>query len=165
MSVDWEDNVKGLKIEEFLARMDGVQSYLEVPQFKILVRAEENLNAAKSRLAKNQDIDLSRAHIKAERGRIDRYVVLEDTSSSRQGGNPNSALAIEKGRNAYDVTLLNPEGEVVNEYTVGAMDGLHILTDAARLPRKDKGGARVKRRVKIRMKKGGRASGRASRRD
>ncbi|MFE0964062.1 MULTISPECIES: hypothetical protein [Streptomyces] len=166
MNIDWEKEVGGKKLEQFLALEDGVQLSLEEKQFVIRVRAEENLARAKSRIEEQSGpIDASRAQIKTDRGRVDRYVLLEDTSSSNQGGNPNSALAIEAGRNAYDVTLLSPDGEVVREYTVGAMEGLHILTDAANLPAKGGGGAKVRRHVKIRMKKGGRRGGRASRRD
>ncbi|USH44933.1 hypothetical protein SEA_GREENWEASEL_15 [Streptomyces phage GreenWeasel] len=164
MNIDWEKEVGGKKLEQFLALEEGVQLSLEEKQFVIRVRAEENLAAAKSR-KDGGPVDASRAQIKTDRGRVDRYVLLEDTSSSNQGGNPNSALAIEAGRNAYDVTLLSPDGEVVSRYTVGATEGLHILTDAANLPAKGGGGAKVKRHVKIRMKKGGRRGGRTSRRD
>ncbi|MEU8621418.1 hypothetical protein [Streptomyces sp. NPDC048623] len=163
MSIDWEQAVKGKKLEQFLAMMDGVQGAVEESQFVIGVRAEENLAALRS--GRDTKDDVKGAEIKTDRGRIDRYVILEDVSSSRQGGNVNSALSIELGRNAYDVTLLSPDGETVNEYTVGAKGGSYILTDAARLPRRNKGGAKVKRHVKIRMKKGGRVRGRPSRGD
>lgn len=168
MTIEWLDDElpgKYKNLEDFLALMDGVQLSLEEKQFLIRVRAEENLQAANSRRDDEAGaIDASRARIETDRGRVDRYVVLEDTSSSNQGGNPNSALAIELGRNAYDVTLLSPDGETVNEYEVGSMKGLYILTDAANLPRQNKGGAKVKRHVKIRMKKGG-SRGRSARRD
>lgn len=169
MTIEWlDDEIPGKfkNIEDFLALMDGVQLSLEEKQFVIQVRAEENLQRAKSRANEQPGgIDPSRAHIETERGRVDRYVVMEDTSSSNQGGNPNSALAIEAGRNAYDVTLTNADGEVVSKYEVGSMEGLHILTDAAKLPRRSGGGAKVKRHVKIRMKKRGGGGGRAARRD
>ncbi|MGW4158701.1 hypothetical protein [Streptomyces sp. NPDC004788] len=163
MSIDWEQAVKGKKLEQFLAMLDGVQGAVEESQFVIRVRAEENLAALRS--GRDTKDDVKGAEIKTDRGRIDRYVILEDVSSSSQGGNVNSALSIELGRNAYDVTLLSPDNETVNEYTVGAKGGSYILTDAARLPRRNKGGAKVKRHVKIRMKKGGRVRGRPSRGD
>ncbi|MCS0601103.1 DUF5403 family protein [Streptomyces sp. LP11] len=168
MSIEWLDNGLGSKfknVEDYLALIDGVQLALEEKQFLIRVRAEENLQRA--RAGKGKEIgalDPTGATVEVERGRVDRYVVLEDHAVDHQGGNPNSALAIELGRNAYDVTLLNAEGETVNKYTVGSMEGLFILTDAADLPHRDGGGAKVKRHVRIRMKKGG-GGGRTSIRD
>ncbi|MEU6056982.1 hypothetical protein [Streptomyces sp. NPDC047097] len=163
MTIKWERAVGGRKLEQFLALMDGVQLSLTETQFEMQVRAEENLNQAKSRRGGPGALDASRASIETDRGRVDRFVVLQDSSSSRQGGDVNSALAIELGRNAYDVTVLNAAGDPVREYEVGAMQGLYVLTDAANLPRKRKGGAKGKRHVKVRMKGGGR--GRPSRRD
>lgn len=153
MSIKWEKRVGGMPLERYLATMDGVREELEWTQFEIMVRAEENLNATKSSSSKGRSVDTSHASITRESGTIDQFVVMEDTSSSRQGGSPNSALAIELGRGAYDVSVLSPDGDTVNEYTVGAMSGLYILTDAANLPRRRKGGAKSKRHIKIRQKK------------
>lgn len=153
MSIKWEKRVDGMPLERFLAVMPGVRDELDWTQFEILVRAEENLNATKSASNKGRSVDTSHASVTRESGKIDQFVVLEDTSSSRQGGSPNSALAIELGRSAYDVTVMSPDGDTVNEYTVGAMDGLYILTDAANLPRRRKGGAKAKRHITIRQKR------------
>ncbi|MFE7463102.1 hypothetical protein ACFU6R_03220 [Streptomyces sp. NPDC057499] len=167
MKIEWEKRVDGKKFEQFIGLIGGVQLSLEETQFEIRVRAEENLQRV--RAAGNSHRggvpDVGGAEIGTERGRVDRYVTLSDASANRQGGNPNSALSIELGRNAYDVTLLDGDGKTVTKYTVGAMGGTYILTDAADLPHKLKGGAKVKRHVKIRMKKGGRRGGRTSRRD
>ncbi|MFE4451422.1 hypothetical protein [Streptomyces sp. NPDC056796] len=151
--IKWEKRVNGMPLERFLAVMPGVREELEWTQFEIMVRAEENLNATKSSGSKGRSVDTSHASITRESGKIDQFVVMEDKSSSRQGGSPNSALAIELGRGAYDVTVVSPDGDTVNEYTVGAMSGLYILTDAANLPRRRKGGSKSKRHVKIRLKK------------
>ncbi|MGW7434720.1 hypothetical protein [Streptomyces sp. NPDC054849] len=163
MKIDWDESVEGLKLEEYLALMDGVQGEVEFTQFEIRVRAEENLQRVKQ--DRKSRAAVSNTSIQTERGRVDRYVVLQDIATDEQAGKANSALSIELGRGAYDVTLLNPEGETVNEYTVGAMNGLYILTDAANLPRSRKGGSKVRRHVKIRQKKGGARRGRSSRRD
>ncbi|MFF3015823.1 hypothetical protein F0344_12455 [Streptomyces finlayi] len=161
MSIEWERSVDGKKLEEFLALMDGVQGELDVQQFEMQVRAEENLQRVKASPKTRGSV--SQSSIETERGRVDRYVILQDITKS-DSASVNSAMSIEVGRGAYDVTLLSPDGETVSEYTVAGFEGLYILANAAKLPRKNKGGSRTKRHVTIRRKKGVKY-GRPSRRD
>ncbi|MEU5446887.1 hypothetical protein [Streptomyces californicus] len=161
MSIEWERSVDGKKLEQFLALMDGVQGELEVKQFEIQVRAEENLQRVKASPKTRGSV--SQSSIETDRGRVDRYVILQDITTS-DSASVNSALSIEVGRGAYDVTLQSPDGETISEYTVAGFEGLYILTNAANLPRKNKGGSRTRRHVTIRRKKGVKY-GRPSRRD
>ncbi|WP_432078677.1 hypothetical protein [Streptomyces sp. YPW6] len=161
MSIEWERSVDGKKLEQFLALMDGVQGELEVKQFEIQVRAEENLQQVKASPKTRGSV--SQSSIETDRGRVDRYVILQDITTS-DSASVNSALSIEVGRGAYDVTLQSPDGETISEYTVAGFEGLYILTNAANLPRKSKGGSRTRRHVTIRRKKGVKY-GRPSRRD
>ncbi|WP_420312550.1 DUF5403 family protein [Streptomyces sp. YS-B37] len=141
--------LNGKNMEEFIASLPEVQAEVDQRAFEIGVRAEELL------LAHRVD---GIAQIDIAKGDIDAYVVLSDANGTNVKSNSNSALSIEFGRQAYDVEVVDSQGKVVNEYTVGAMEGLHILEEASHLPRKNGPKAKVKKRkVKIRAgkKRGG----------
>lgn len=164
MSIKWEKRVNGMPLERFLAVMDGVQAELDFTQFEIKAKADEFLNEARSANDRGGNISVDRAHIETERGLVDRYVILKDTTSRSQG-DPNSALSIEFGRSAYDVTMRMLDGRVI-KYTVGGFEGLHILTRAAGVPTQRGGGSKARRHVRIvQRRKGGGRRGRTSRRD
>lgn len=139
----------GKNMAEFIASLPEVQAEVDARAFEIGVRAEELLQA--HRVDGIAQIDIAK-------GDIDAYVVLSDANGTNAKSNSNSALSIEFGRQAYDVEVIDSQGKVVNEYTVGAMEGLHILEEASHLPRKHGPKAKVKKRkVKIRAgkKRGG----------
>jgi hypothetical protein len=141
--------LNGKNMEEYIASLPEVQAEVDQRAFEIGVRAEELL------LAHRVD---GIAQIDIAKGDIDAYVVLSDANGTNAKSNSNSALSIEFGRQAYDVEVVDSQGKVVNEYTVGAMEGLHILEEASHLPRKNGPKAKVKKRkVKIQAgkKRGG----------
>jgi hypothetical protein len=141
--------LNGKNMAEFIASLPEVQAEVDQRAFEIGVRAEELL------LAHRVD---GIAQIDIAKGDIDAYVVLSDANGTNAKSNSNSALSIEFGRQAYDVEVVDSQGKVVNEYTVGAMEGLHILEEASHLPRKNGPKAKAKKRkVKIRAgkKRGG----------
>jgi hypothetical protein len=141
--------LNGKNMAEVIASLPEVQAEVDARAFEIGVRAEELL------LAHRVD---GIAQIDIAKGDIDAYVVLSDANGTNAKSNSNSALSIEFGRQAYDVEVVDSQGKVVNEYTVGAMEGLHILEEASHLPRKSGPKAKVKKRkVKIRAgkKRGG----------
>jgi hypothetical protein len=107
--------VGGRKIAKIIALHEDVQDELDRRAFEIGIRAEELL------IAHRQDGD---AQINVEQGDVDRYVVLDDTRGL------DAALSIEFGRAGY----IDPE----TGNTVGAMEPLYILTQAANLPEKGK---------------------------
>ncbi|MEU8133239.1 hypothetical protein [Streptodolium elevatio] len=164
MSVQWEKRVNGMPLERFLAVMDGVQAELDFVQFEIKAKADEFLNEARSARGRGGSVAVDRAHIETESGWVDRYVILEDTTSRSQG-DPNSALSIEFGRSSYDVTMRMLDGRT-HKYTVGGFEGLRILSRAAGVPTKRGGGPKARRHVRIvQRRKGGARRGRTSRRD
>ncbi|QJD50660.1 hypothetical protein SEA_ISSMI_14 [Streptomyces phage Issmi] len=139
--------LNGKNMEEVIARLDGVQAEVDNRAFEIGVRAEELL--MKHRAEGVARIDIAK-------GDIDSYVVLEDANGTNSKSNANSAMSIEFGRSAYDVELVDETGKVVREYTVGAMEGLHILEEASHLPKKH--GPKVKgrkQRIKVKGRKRG----------
>ncbi|WP_405056967.1 DUF5403 family protein [Kribbella sp. NBC_01505] len=110
-------NYGGRSMEKGLARHPGVQDYMVEATFEIGVRAEDLL------LEHRQE---GHASIEIENGRVDHYVILSDERGQK------AALSIEYGRDAYDVTWEDKDGEE-HTYTVGAMAGLYILHQAAHL--------------------------------
>lgn len=118
-----ERHVGRSSIEDFIARNNGVVHELENRTFEIAVRAEALL------LEHRQE---GHASIDVEKGKVDRYVVLNDERGQK------AALSIEYGRAAYEVEREDKNG---NKWTeeVGAMDGLYILATASNLPKKRKG--------------------------
>lgn len=96
--------VRNQPIEKFLARLPGVQAELQS-------QATSAATRARALLLKHRDEGV--AKITVDRGRIDRYVVLEDRA----------ALSIEYGRKP-------------NENGRGGMEGLYILHRAFDLRRK-----------------------------
>ncbi|ATE84892.1 hypothetical protein SEA_EDDASA_14 [Streptomyces phage Eddasa] len=116
------------KIEDFIALNGAVVNELDNRTFEIAVRAE-------GYLAEHQDYDDdtdAHSYIDVERGRIDRYVVLNDERGQ------NAALSIEYGRAAYEVEREDENGNTYTE-EVGAMPGLYVLARASNLPKKRKG--------------------------
>jgi len=131
----------GKKIGEIIAMVDGVQAEVDARAFEIGVRAEELLLQHRAEGV---------AQIEIVKGDIDAYVVLADANGTNKKDNANSALSIEFGRSAYDVEVVDQQGQYVTEYTVGAMEGLHILEQASHLPKKSGAPVKVKRK-KVRI--------------
>jgi hypothetical protein len=139
--------LNGKNMAEVIASLDGVQAEVDERAFEIGVRAEELL--LKHRVEGIAQIEIAK-------GDIDAYVVLSDANGTNSTNNSNSALSIEFGRSAYDVQVVDDRGQVVDEYTVGAMEGLHILEEASHLPKKQGPKAKPKKRkVKIKARKRG----------
>ncbi|WP_329289551.1 DUF5403 family protein [Streptomyces pseudovenezuelae] len=139
--------LNGKKLEEFIASMPEVQAEVDARAFEIGVRAEELLLKHRAE---------GIAQIEIAKGDIDAYVVLADANGTNSKSNSNSAMSIEFGRSAYDVEVVDDSGKVVDEYTVGAMEGLHILEEASHLPKKSAPKVRAKKKkVKIRARKRG----------
>jgi len=136
--------LNGKTMGEIIASLPEVQSEVDQRAFEIGVRAEELLIQHK--------VD-GVAQIEIAKGDIDAYVVLADANGTNAKTNSNSALSIEFGRQAYDVEVIDDQGKVVNEYTVGAMQGLHILEEASHLPKKQGPKAKSKKKVKIKARK------------
>ncbi|QYW07861.1 hypothetical protein SEA_REDBEAR_15 [Streptomyces phage RedBear] len=127
-----EDTVGRFTLEEFISRNPGVAHELDNRTFEIAVRAEGYL--AETRLDKSNGGD---SYIDVERGRVDRYVVLNDERGQ------NAALSIEYGRAAGEKTVKDPDtGEDIT-YSWGDMEGLYILARASNLPKKRKGKVKV----------------------
>jgi hypothetical protein len=134
---------------EFIASLSEVQDEVDQRAFEIGVRAEELLIQHKVEGV---------AQIEIAKGDIDAYVVLSDANGTNAKSNSNSALSIEFGRQAYDVEVVDNQGKVIDQYTVGAMQGLHILEEASHLPKKQGPKAKPKKRkvkIKARKKRGG----------
>jgi len=121
-------NMGGRKMEKALAVMDGVQDELDARTFEIAVRAEELL------LQHRQE---GHATIEVEEGRVDHYVILSDERGQK------AALSIEYGRAAHTKTVEDDDGNEF-EVEVGGMEGLYILHEATRLPKKRKGKVRFR---------------------
>ncbi|ATI18635.1 hypothetical protein SEA_AMETHYST_13 [Streptomyces phage Amethyst] len=135
----------GKNMAEFIASLPEVQDEVDNRAFEIGVRAEELLLQHRVE---------GIAQIEIAKGDIDAYVVLTDANGTNSKSGANSAASIEFGRSAYDVEVVDETGKVVDEYTVGAMEGLHILSQASHLPKKS--GPRVKgkkRRIKAKAGK------------
>jgi hypothetical protein len=112
------------KLVKFLAKTPAVQRELQDQADRIAARARIALAEIR------EDEDYTGDHhseIKVERGRIDRYVHLDDTRGQF------AALSIEFGRRAYTYQRPTKDGGTVT-VTVKAMNGKYILTDAANLP-------------------------------
>lgn len=119
--------VDGLKFEEFIAYLPGVQDEVDDRAIEIAQRAEA--------LLADHHVE-NVAHIELAKGDIDAYVVLVDTNvTNDETSKSNSALSIEFGRAGF----IDDDGSVWGE-----MEGLHILTRAANLPKKS--GPRAARR-------------------
>jgi hypothetical protein len=141
--------LNGKNMAEFIASLDAVQAEVDERAFEIGVRAEE--------LLLHHRVE-GIAQVEIAKGDIDAYVVLSDANGTNAKTNSNSALSIEFGRQAYDVEVIDGQGKVVDEYTVGAMEGLHILEEASHLPKKQGPKAKPKKRkvkIKARKKRGG----------
>jgi hypothetical protein len=141
--------LNGKNMAEIIASLPEVQAEIDQRAFEIGVRAEELLIQHKAE---------GIAQIEIAKGDIDAYVVLADANGTNAKTNSNSALSIEFGRNAYDVEVVDDQGKVIDEYTVGAMKGLHILEEASHLPKKQGPKASPKKRkvkIKARKKRGG----------
>lgn len=139
----------GKNMAEFIASLSEVQDEVDQRAFEIGVRAEELLIQHKVEGV---------AQIEIAKGDIDAYVVLSDANGTNAKSNSNSALSIEFGRQAYDVEVVDNQGKVIDQYTVGAMQGLHILEEASHLPKKQGPKAKPKKRkvkIKARKKRGG----------
>ncbi|MFI5863560.1 hypothetical protein [Streptomyces sp. NPDC051546] len=123
-------------IEEFIALNDGVVHELDNRTFQIAVRAETYLQEHQDYEEEVEEETGVRADghsfIDIERGKIDRYVVLNDERGQ------NAALSIEYGRAAYEVERTDKDGNT-RTVEVGAMPGLYILARASNLPKKRKG--------------------------
>jgi hypothetical protein len=141
--------LNGKNMAEFIASLSEVQDEVDQRAFEIGVRAEELLIQHKVEGV---------AQIEIAKGDIDAYVVLADANGTNAKSNSNSALSIEFGRQAYDVEVVDNQGKVIDQYTVGAMQGLHILEEASHLPKKQGPKAKPKKRkvkIKARKKRGG----------
>jgi hypothetical protein len=145
--------LNGKNLEEIIASLDGVQDEVDSRAFEIGVRAEELLLQHRAE---------GIAQIDIVKGDVDSYVVLVDANGTNAKSGANSAASIEFGRSAYDVEVVDQQGHYVTEYTVGAMQGLHILEEASHLPKKSGPTVKVKRqKVRIiRRKKKKRGGGR-----
>ncbi|MFG2923885.1 DUF5403 family protein [Streptomyces sp. NPDC048305] len=138
----------GRKMTEFIASLDGVQDEVWGRTFEIAARAEALLVQHRAEGV---------ARIDMAKGDIDAYVVLEDTNRNNTGSqksSANSAASIEFGRSGYEVEVVDSSGEVVNEYEVGPMEGLYILTEASHLPKKRRS-VRSPKKVRIKQRKRG----------
>ncbi|WP_282703749.1 DUF5403 family protein [Streptomyces sp. CC219B] len=118
-----EDKVAGKKLEEYIARMRGVQDALDETRFEVAARAEALL------LQHRQE---GHAHIDVEDGRIDKYVILDDERGK------DAALSIEYGRAESIVVKKRKDGTTYLD-VIPASEGLFILARAANLPKKRKG--------------------------
>ncbi|ANT41114.1 hypothetical protein BI024_gp15 [Streptomyces phage Nanodon] len=126
------DRVGGRDLEQFIALNPSVVDELDSRTFEIAVRAEGYL--AETRLDKSNGGD---SFIDVERGKVDRYVVLNDERGQ------SAALSIEYGRAAGEYETRDEEtGEKVT-IPYGEMEGLYILARASNLPKKRKGKVKV----------------------
>ncbi|MER7111206.1 DUF5403 family protein [Streptomyces sp. NPDC000229] len=117
------NTVAGKKLEEYIARMPGVQRSLDEARFEVAARAEALL------LQHRQE---GHAHIDVEDGRIDKYVILDDERGK------DAALSIEYGRAESIVVKTRKDGTKYLD-VIPASEGLFILARAANLPKKRKG--------------------------
>jgi hypothetical protein len=141
--------LNGKNMAEVIASLPEVQDEVDQRAFEIGVRAEELLIQHKAE---------GIAQIEIAKGDIDAYVVLADANGTNAKSNSNSALSIEFGRSAYDVEVVDNQGQVIYAYTVGAMQGLHVLEEASHLPKKQGPKTKPKKRkvkIKARKKRGG----------
>jgi hypothetical protein len=144
--------LNGKTMGDIIASLPEVQAEVDDRAFEIGVRAEELLMQHKAEGV---------AQIEIAKGDIDAYVVLADANGTNAKSNANSAMSIEFGRSAYDVEVVDQQGHYVTEYTVGAMEGLHILEQASHLPKKSGSKVKVKRKkVRIIRRKKKRGGGR-----
>ncbi|MEU9605456.1 DUF5403 family protein [Streptomyces sp. NPDC048057] len=143
--------VDGKKMSEVIASLPEVQDEIWERTFEIAARAEALL--VQHRVEGVAKIDMAK-------GDIDAYVVLEDRNATNVRKSNNSAASIELGRGGYTVEVVNERGQVVNEYEVAPAEGLHILAEASRLPKRSRGlRAATEKRIKIkRRKRNGRRS-------
>jgi hypothetical protein len=142
--------LNGKTMGDIIASLPEVQAEVDDRAFEIGVRAEELLMQHKAEGV---------AQIEIAKGDIDAYVVLADANGTNAKSNANSAMSIEFGRSAYDVEVVDQQGHYVTEYTVGAMEGLHILEQASHLPKKSGPKVKVKRKkiriIRRKKKRGG----------
>ncbi|MEU8835194.1 DUF5403 family protein [Streptomyces sp. NBC_01230] len=142
--------LNGKTMGDIIASLPEVQAEVDDRAFEIGVRAEELLIQHKAEGV---------AQIEIAKGDIDAYVVLADANGTNAKSGANSAASIEFGRSAYDVEVVDQQGHYVTEYTVGAMQGLHILEEASHLPKKSGPKVKVKRKkiriIRRKKKRGG----------
>ncbi|MET8111183.1 DUF5403 family protein [Streptomyces prasinus] len=138
------------RLHQLVAELPGVQAEIWERTFQIAARAEAAL--VQHRVEGVAKIDMLK-------GDIDGYVVLEDKAGSNQTPNKskkyaNSAASIEFGRSGYEVEMVNERGQIVRTYEVSPAEGLHILTEAANLPKKQRA-LRIKaRKIRVKVKSG-----------
>jgi hypothetical protein len=145
--------LNGKTMGDIIADIDGVQAEVDARAFEIGIRAEELLLQHRAE---------GIAQIEIVKGDVDSYVVLADANGTNAKSGANSAASIEFGRSGYDVEVVDQQGHYVTEYSVGAMQGLHILEEASHLPKKSGPAVKVKRKKVriIRRKKKKRGGGR-----
>ncbi|MGL5825557.1 MAG: DUF5403 family protein [Nocardioides sp.] len=121
-----------------IASLPGVQGEVDDETDQLVHRASQLLR---------QHVDTGVAHIEKTRGDIDGYAVLVDSNVTNiEGGDNNSALSIEFGRAGF----VDPE----TGNTWGQMDGLGVLSRAAKLAAKGRRIPRLKARArKVRTKR------------
>lgn len=110
----------GMKLTEFLAKMDNTQDYMDEVLFTAKVRAEEFLQQVRAEEGYTGDYD---SFIETDRGAVDRYLIYNDERGQK------AALSIEYGR----ADIIHSDGT----RTKGT-DGKYILHRAFDIPRKFK---------------------------
>lgn len=128
MAIEIDNKVNGKKFEQFIGMMPGVAAALDDTTFEVAVKAE-------ALLQEHQDYDDetdAHSQIDIERGRVDRYVVLNDDRGQK------AAMSIEYGRAAGKKKVRGKDGQEY-EITWGDSPGLFILAQASNLPKKRKG--------------------------
>ncbi|QEQ94045.1 hypothetical protein SEA_SAFTANT_13 [Streptomyces phage Saftant] len=120
----------GRKFEQFIGMLPGVAAALDDTTFEIAVKAEGYLQEYQD--YDEEERNAGHSEIDIERGRVDRYVVLNDDRGDK------AAMSIEYGRAAGKKTVKDKDGNDV-EVEWGAMDGKFILARASNLPKKRKG--------------------------
>lgn len=114
--------VRGKKLDDYVAHMDGVRRTLRAHQLDVAVDAEAIL--AEHRYQGHAKIMLSK-------GKLDYYVVLSDTRGQWAAG------AIEFGREDYIYVRKDKHGKTEVARLVKGMKGLYVLHRAAGIkPRK-----------------------------
>ncbi|MGW3336207.1 DUF5403 family protein [Streptomyces sp. NPDC001009] len=111
------------QLERLVATLPIVQAELDEKRFEVAARAEALL--LQHRLEGDATIDVAD-------GDVDKYVILDDEAGKE------AALSIEFGRAAGVQVRTDKNGKRYLA-TVGAMDGLFILSRAANLPKKQRG--------------------------
>lgn len=110
---------RGMDTVDWIANLAGVQESVELGATRIATVADG--------LLLDHHVEFI-AHIEVESHDVDRFVCLVDSNvTNEESATNNSALSIELGRAGY----IDEHGQ-----TYGEMEGLYILSTAARVPRK-----------------------------